>query len=84
MMQRADQSDAVRLRQATKKPCSDQRAAREAETHRHLLHRAGNSAGHAGIGLLNVGICHRVHAGELQRIEEALREAEQNDECNRR
>ena len=40
-----------------------QRRGRHAETDRHLLHRAGDGAGTAGLLLGDVGVSKRVHAG---------------------
>ena len=41
-------------------------------------------AGHARIGRVDVGKGHRIHAGELQRIEEAHGQAQQHDQRDRR
>ena len=83
-MQRLRDHRLVRLRYVAEEPGRDDRAGCQAEAHRQLLERRCDGAGHARILLLDVGIRQRVHARELQRIEEALQQADAGDGIPRR
>ena len=63
--------------------CGGQPGRRNAETDRHLLHRAGDGARVAGLFFADVGIGQRVHAGILQRAESPIAKRLQHDQPDR-
>ena len=76
VMQRAGDGNWSVCGRSAQEPARDQRAAGQAKTQRHLLQRAGDGTRHAGIAGFDVGKGHRVDAGELQRVEETLRQTQ--------
>ena len=53
---------------------------RNAEADGHLLRRAGDGAGVARVGLIDVGVYEGVHARVLQRLEASIAEGLQRDD----